>query len=222
MIKFNELRITPNNESLIIDVSIEDADYYKNVVLDSIIIDTQDTYVENGPSSKAVFKYTVAEENYDLVYSTPENCGCAPVQDELSKDYCFTIDDYSKKRVKLILKPEDLGVPIAGNMFFVYAISSGEPLSDTPCELRNSRIIGTAINLYPIYKQSMLYTRELGDTCSIPKNFVDYILKIKALDLSLKTGNYQEAIRYWNRLFKNLYYTNNVEFSNCGCYGKGN
>ena len=56
MIKFNELRITPNNESLIIDVSIEDADYYQNVVLDSIIIDTQDTYVENGPSSKAVFK----------------------------------------------------------------------------------------------------------------------------------------------------------------------
>lgn len=190
MIKFNELRITPNNENLIIDVSIEDADYYQNVVLDSIIIDTQDTYVENGPSSKAVFKYTV--------------------------------DDYSKKRVQLILKPEDLGVPIAGNMFFVYAISSGEPLSDTPCELRNSKIVGTAINLYPIYKQSMLYTRELGDTCSIPKNFVDYILKIKALDLSLKTGNYQEAIRYWNRLFKNLYYTNNVEFSNCGCYGKGN
>lgn len=196
MIKFNELRITPNNENLIIDVSIEDADYYQNVVLDSIIIDTQDTYVENGPSSKAVFKYIVAEENYE--------------------------DDYSKKRVKLILKPEDLGIPIVGNMFFVYAISSGEPLSDTPCELRNSRIIGTAINLYPVYKQSMIYTRELGDTCSIPKNFIDYILKIKALDLSLKTGNYQEAIRYWNRLFKNFYYTNNVEFSNCGCYGKGN
>ena len=196
MIKFNELRITPNNENLIIDVSIEYADYYQNVVLDSIIIDTQDTYVENGPSSKAVFKYTVAEEDYE--------------------------DDYSKKRIKLILKPEDLGIPIVGNMFFVYAISSGEPLSDTPCELRNSRIIGTAINLYPVYKQSMIYTRELGDTCSIPKNFVDYILKIKALDLSLKTGNYQEAIRYWNRLFKNFYYTNNVEFSNCGCYGKGN
>ena len=68
----------------------------------------------------------------------------------------------------------------------------------------------------------MLYTKELGDTCSIPKNFIDYILKVKALDLSLKTGNYQEAIRYWNRLFKNFYYTNNVEFSNCGCYGKGN
>ena len=196
MIKFNELRITPNNENLIIDVSIEYADYYQNVVLDSIIIDTQDTYVENGPSSKAVFKYTVAEEDYE--------------------------DDYSKKRIKLILKPEDLGITIVGNMFFVYAISSGEPLSDTPCELRNSRIIGTAINLYPVYKQSMIYTRELGDTCSIPKNFVDYILKIKALDLSLKTGNYQEAIRYWNRLFKNFYYTNNVEFSNCGCYGKGN
>jgi hypothetical protein len=63
MIKFNELRITPNNENLIIYVSIEDANYFQNVVLDSIVIDTQDTYVENGPSSKAVFKYTVEEES---------------------------------------------------------------------------------------------------------------------------------------------------------------
>lgn len=221
MIKFNELRITPNNENLIIDVSIDDADYYQNVVLDSIIIDTQDTYVENGPSSKAIFKYTV-EEDYGLVYSTPENCGCAPVQEESSNDYCFTTDEYSKKRVKLILNSEDLGVSIENNMFFVYAISSGEPLSDTPCDLRNTMIIGTAINLYPIYKQSMLYTKELGDNCSIPKNFIDYILKVKALDLSLKTGNYQEAIKYWNRLFKNLYYSSNIEILKCGCYGKSN
>ena len=73
MIKFNELRITPNNESLIIDVSIEDASYFQNVVLDSIVIDTQDTYTQNGPSSKAVFNYVVAEEEYDSIYSLPEN-----------------------------------------------------------------------------------------------------------------------------------------------------
>lgn len=222
MIKFNELRITPNNENLIIDVSIEDADYYKNVVLDSIVIDTQDTYVGNGPSSKAVYTYVVSEEEYDSIYSLPENCGCAPVQEQASEEYCFTLDDYSKKHVKLILKPEDLGVPIAGNMFFVHVISSGEPEVDTQCELRESRIVGTAVNLYPIYKQSVIYTKELGDTCNIPKGFIDYILKIKALDLAIRTGNYQEAIRYWNRLFKNLYYTYTEPSNSCGCYGKSN
>lgn len=218
MIKFNELRITPNNESLIIDVSIEDADYYQNVVLDSIIIDTQDTYTQYGPSSKAVFKYVVAEEDYDSIYSLPDNYSCSPVQEEQSKDYCFTIDDYSKKNVRLILKSEDLGVPIASNIFFVYVIATGEPTADTPYDLRNSKIIGTAINTYPIYKQSMKYTKELGDSCNIPKNFIDYIFRIKALDLAIKTGNYQEVIKYWNKFFKVLNY--NIEPSlNCGCYG---
>ena len=218
MIKFNELRITPNNENLIIDVSIENADYFQNVVLDSIVIDTQDTYTQNGPSSKAVFTYVVAEEDYDSIYSLPENYSCSPVQEEQSKDYCFTIDDYSKKNVKLILKSEDLGVPIAGNMFFVYVIASGDPAADTPSELRESKIVGTAVNTYPIYKQSVIYTKELGETCRVPKNFIDYIFRIKALDLAIKTGNYQEAIKYWNKFFKVLNY--NVETSStCGCYG---
>lgn len=220
MIKFNELRITPNNENLIIDVSIEDASYFQNVVLDSIVIDTQDTYTQNGPSSKAVFKYVVAEEDYDSIYSLPENYSCAPVQDEQSKNYCFTIDDYSKKSIKLILSSEDLGVPIAGNMFFVYAIASGEPSADTPSELRESKIVGTAINTYPIYKQSVAYTKELGETCNIPKNFIDYIFRIKALDLAIKTGNYQEAIKYWNKFFKILNYRVETS-SSCGCYGSG-
>lgn len=218
MIKFNELRITPNNENLIIDVSIEDAEYFKDVVLDSIIIDTQDTYTANGPSDKAVFTYLVSEEDYDAVYSMPETLGCSPVQEEQSLNYCFTIDDYSKKSVRLVLNSKDLGVPIAGNMFFVHVIATGEPTADTPYDLRNSKIIGTAINTYPIYKQSMKYTKELGDSCNIPKNFIDYIFRIKALDLAIKTGNYQEVIKYWNKFFKVLNYS--VEPSlNCGCYG---
>lgn len=217
MIRFNELRITPNNESLIVDVSIEDAEYFTNVFLDSIIIDTQDTYTANGSSSKAVFTYIVSEKDYDSVYSLPENTGCSSVQETPDMEYCFTIDDYSKKSVRLVLSSEDLGVPIAGNIFFVHAIATGEPAVDTPYDLRNSNITGTAINTYPIYKHSMKYTKELGDSCKIPKNFIDYIFKIKALDLAIKTGNYQEVIRYWNKFFKLLNYSTEQSL-NCECY----
>lgn len=218
MIKFNELRITPNNENLIIDVSIEDAEYFKDVFLDSIIIDTQDTYTIDGPSSKAVFTYTVSEEDFDSVYSLPENYSHAPTQDEEDNNYCFTIDNYSRKSVRLILNAKDLGVSIANNMFFIYALTSGEPTSDTPRELLETKIVGTAVNTYTIYKQSIAYVKELGDTCEIPKNFIDFIFRIKALDLAIKTGNYQEAIKYWNKFFKVMSY--NVESSSsCGCYG---
>ena len=222
MIKFNELRITPDNENLIIDVSIEDADYYRNVVIDSIVIDTQDTFSVNGPSSNAVYTYIVNKESANPVYSLPDNAGFPQVQDEESGDYIYTIDDYHKKHTRLILKSSDLKVPIAGNMFFVYAITSGEPAEDTPCALKQSKIIGTAVNLYPIYKQSIAFTKELGNTCNIPKGFIDYILRIKALDLSIRTGNYPDAILYWNKIFKKSYYTSVEPDYNCGCYGKSN
>lgn len=55
MVQFNELRIIPNGTRLIIDVSVRDLEYYTNVYLDSIIVDTQDTYLDSGPSSTPVY-----------------------------------------------------------------------------------------------------------------------------------------------------------------------
>ena len=54
MVTFNELRITPDGNTLIIDVAIKDLRYYDNVGLDTILIDTQDAFTAEGPSSKAV------------------------------------------------------------------------------------------------------------------------------------------------------------------------
>ena len=205
MIKFNELRITPDNSKIIIDVSIENSDCCANAVLDSIVIDTQDTYVNGGPSSKAVFTHTIVPED-NLVYSDYN-----PVIDKEGMN-CFVAGD--GRHARLVLEQKDLPVPINNNMFFVYVITSG---SDNCFSCKS---IGTVANLYPIYQMGMNYTKELGNDCSIPKNFVDYILRVKALDLSIKTGNYQQAITYWNRLFKN----SNVKpiSSNCGCYGRSN
>lgn len=55
MVQFNELRITPDGQKLIIDVSVKDLEYYTNVYLDTVQIDTQDTFVESGPSSEVVY-----------------------------------------------------------------------------------------------------------------------------------------------------------------------
>lgn len=167
MIQFNELRITPNDERIIIDVKVEDIACYKNVLIESIVIDTQDTYVDNGPSVNAVFSYFVGKKSIRL---------------DINTDQC----------------PE-----LKGKLLFVYILTSGEVSEDIPIEFRNNRTVGTIINTYPIYKKAMYYTKELADTNNIPKGFIDQILKIKALELSLKTGNHQEIIRYWNKLFKN-------------------
>ena len=55
-----------------------------------------------------------------------------------------------------------------------------------------------------IYQQSMKYIRSIESNCDIPKQFIDYILRIKALELAL-IGNYLLAIKYWNKFFKNIF-----------------
>lgn len=54
MLHFNNLYITEDGKNLVIDVAIDDMSYFKDVYLNSIAIDTQDSYVEGGPSKKAV------------------------------------------------------------------------------------------------------------------------------------------------------------------------
>jgi hypothetical protein len=58
MVNFTELYITPNNQKLVLDVSVSELPYFADVYLKTIYIDTEDTYTEGEPSSKA-FKYTV-------------------------------------------------------------------------------------------------------------------------------------------------------------------
>lgn len=167
MIQFKEFRITPNDEKVFIEVQIAEDDYYSNIVIDSIVIDTQDTYVDNGPSVNNVYSVEVNSRN-----------------------------------VRLELDNNDL--PIKGNILFVYIITSGEFATNTPSELKSYCTIGTLINTYPIYKNAMYFTRELANNNEIPREFIDQILKIKALDLAFKTGNHQGVIKYWNKLFKAL------------------
>ena len=69
-----------------------------------------------------------------------------------------------------------------------------------------------------IYQQSMKYIRSIESNCDIPKQFIDYILRIKALELALNTGNYLLAIKYWNKFFKNIFTQESI--NTCNCYGK--
>ena len=56
MIVFNELEVTPDGKTLIIDISCKSTEYY----ITGIKIDTQDTYLDGGPSEKA---YSISVEN---------------------------------------------------------------------------------------------------------------------------------------------------------------
>lgn len=59
------------------------------------------------------------------------------------------------------------------------------------------------------------YLKILGDTCNIPREFIDFILKEKALDMAIVTCNYADAIKYW----KYLNMSKTITTKGCGCYG---
>lgn len=169
MIQFNELRVTPDGKNLIVDASVKNLSYYDDIYIDSILVDTQDTYVANGPSSKPAFKYQL---------------------------------DDSDKNIRLELNSTLLQLPIDGNLFFVYVVVKGTPSPDTPCGMDNTITMGVTANLYPFYRSSINYMKEIENNCDVPRNFVNAFLQLKALELSIKTGHYAQAIKYWNKFFK--------------------
>lgn len=214
MVDFNELRVSPDRKNLIIDVSIKDLSYYENVYIDSIIIDTQDTYIPSGPSNSPIFTYEVVS-NVTPVYSLPD-CGCNQVQDYIDKENCFETSNNEEKRVRLELDNTALDNHLKGNLFFVYVITKGTPSSDTPCNMDNTINLGVTADTYPIYTNMLNSLKEL-ESCETPKLFTDAFLRFKAFELSIKTGQYSQVINYWNKYFKSLDIPNNT---NCSCNGR--
>lgn len=219
MIQFNELRVTPDGKKLIIDASVKDLQYYNDVYIDAVIIDTQDTYIANGPSTNPVFSYEVAS-NPDVVYSLPECNGCGPIRDKEDGEICFSGQEGDgEKRVRLELDSTVLGVSLGETLFFVYVIAKGTPSADTPCGMDNQTTIGVVANLYPFYRSMMCYMKETLDRCDIPKNFLNKYLRFKAFELSLKTCHYTEAINMWNKFFRNINNPCQTSKTPCGCHG---
>ena len=183
MIKFNELRIS-SNRYLIIDVSVKNEDYYKDVYIKSVSVDTQDTYKDNGPSEARVY---------------------------------YQQFDSNTKTFRLELGIESIKVPLDTNMFFVYVEATGTPAADTPCGMDNKHSVAVAVNMRPVYNMAMSYLKELEGTCTTARGFIDMILRLKAFELSIKTGNFITAIKQWDKLFKNKRIVSPTK--GCGCNG---
>ena len=58
MIKFTELRVQKERLTIVAEVR-EIEDYYDNIYIDKIIIDTQDTFTTSGPSANPIYSVTV-------------------------------------------------------------------------------------------------------------------------------------------------------------------
>ena len=209
MIRFNELKIEDNY--IIIDVQIEEEKYFKDMYIDSIVIDTQDTFIANGPSSKAIYTKTF-NTGVDPIY---KNKQCAPIKKE---ENIYTQDTDKHNRVRIYIDGKDLNVDIHKTMFFVYVIAGGTPAADTPCKWDENKALHTLVDTQVLYNNMIQYVKELSKDCSTPDNFINAILQFNAIDLALKTNQYPLAIDLWKRFYSDI--ESNVVLPNCGCNGR--
>lgn len=199
MIRFNELKIEDNY--IIIDVQIEEEKYFKDMYIDSIVIDTQDTFIANGPSSKAIYTKTF---NTDT--------------DIKKEEIVYTQGTDKYNRVRIYIDGKNLNVDIHKTMFFVYVIAGGTPAADTPCRWDENKALHTLVDIQVLYNNMIQYVKELNKDCSIPDNFINAILQFNAIDLALKTNQYPLAIELWKRFYSDI--ESNIVLPNCGCNGR--
>jgi hypothetical protein len=207
MINFQELRITPDGKYLIIDVVIPKYSFYENISIASISIYNKSTYKHPLGLNDPVKVWSPTEEEYVNTY-TSNNSNYTEVLVDIEDNYCYMLGD-KVKRARLAVPVNSIGG--RANIYFVYVETKGE--IDESAAGSNYEIIaeepnikmGVAVDLQPIYRNTIKYIKEYNKTCCIPTKFIDCIIQFKAFELYLQTGNYVKAIEYFDKYISKLY-----------------
>ena len=192
---FDQLRISDDGRRMYINLHVNNADYFKDIYLDSITIMTQDQVSEAAPEM---------------------------VTDDYIYKYIF---DGEQKQADMVLTPNDFNEHFAkGNfssdLFFVYIKVKGTPDECTPCRLDEETTLGVTFDETLLYQKVMAYTKDLLKDCTVPMAFADFILRWNAFKASIETEHYVPAIKFWKMLFDqndNSWPINNTK--PCGCHG---
>ena len=187
MVRFNVLKISSDGSCFTVNVSVDSASYYTNRYITDIFIDSDTTFNNSTThSDKAVH---------------------------------VELDEHQKSFIKTFSATELSGIlssrSLKGRMLYVFVELDGAVTGDAPCNSDVDAFLGIAVDWNHIYHGSLKYMKQVTkECCNIPKEFIDYILRIKALELALKTGHYMTAKDLWNKFFSKKKY---MVSSICGC-----
>jgi hypothetical protein len=199
MIVFDQLRISDDGMQLYIDLHVSDIDAYNSFYLDTLVIKS------SAQVSETTLNSTSGENIYEKTF-----------EGEL-------------KEAHLVLTPADFNTHYTQtslkDLFFVFVKckTSGavNPCFEClPCNMQETEDVGVTFDTGLFYQQVMQYTRELADTCTIPKNFIDLILLWNGFNAAVETEHYLPAIDFYNKMFgKGSIYKGTYSQRGCGCHG---
>lgn len=185
MIIFDQLRISDDGKRMYINAHVNKADYFKDIYIDSIVIQTADKVSETDPglpTSDYVY-IKKAEENAKELNLVLEASDLSRSWESDPNAIAFGRGDMSK------------------TLFFVYIKCKGTPGSCTPCRLDEETTLGVVFDENVLHQKVMDYTKELVADCSVPSAFIDFILLWNAFKSAIETEHYIPAIKFYNMLF---------------------
>ena len=204
MIIFDQLRISDDGKRLYINAHVNKADYFNDVYIDSIVIQTADKVSETDPglpTSDYVY-IKKAEENAKELNLVLEASDLSRSWESDPNAIAFGRGDMSK------------------TLFFVYIKCKGTPGSCTPCRLDEETTLGVVFDENVLHQKVMDYTKELVADCSVPSAFIDFILLWNAFKSAIETEHYIPAIKFYNMLFDEVGKScQNRTIKTCGCNG---
>ena len=201
---FDQLRISDDGKRMYINAHVNKADYFKDIYIDSIVIQTADKVSETNPG--------LPTSDYIYIKKADENA----------------------KELNLVLGASDLSKSwetdpkaiafgrgeMSDTLFFVYIKVKGTPGACTPCTLDEETTLGVVFDENVLHQRVMDYTKELAETCSVPSDFIDFILLWNAFKSAIETEHYIPAIKFYNMLFDFVGKTcQNRMIKTCGCHG---
>lgn len=241
MIQFDLLKFDQDN-NLILQVSVPDKEYFKNVSLTGVYIDTHKSYSSVGPSSNPVYKYEIKKEPEIPDGNTPNNPennipegpnegntdnsnenvdgSDTPSIDIPIDSFAKSIDINSENKVKhlsLVIPSTDILCDIKGTVFFVWVTATGLPAFDTPCGQDVPQKVQWVINPSQIYEKVIPLLKSMNCDCGNNKDFSNIFLKYKAFQYSMNLGDYTEGINIWNKFFSKEKVITIKK--GCGCHG---
>lgn len=194
MIIFDRLQISDNGKWLYLDAHVNKASYFDNIFINKVIIQTQEQVSETDP--------------------------CTPGDQYI---YQMTAEDNTKELHLALNANTDFDITdktLSNKLLFVYIVCKGTPDACTPCRLDEMTTLGVTFDDALLYQNIMQFTKELADTCTISKGFIDMILLWNGFKAAINTEHYLPAIDFWKKMFYGHHGMNGLSNSKpCGCHG---
>lgn len=207
MVIFNDLRISDDKQSLIVDCFIENLNVYSGMYIKEIAVD----YYKNVETSG-----TASEDAITIYENRTDDTSVKAVR------ACLTVDE--------IKKHETFGAAkLAGGLFYVFVTCEAESsaavaaLGTLPCGYDQTSDIGIVPDWELLYRIGLKNINDMAfacfDKCNDSTNFIQFLLLWSSLKLAMNSCEYAIVEDVWDRILKLFSFDENgVSIVNgCGC-----